>query len=51
MKTFLFKMYTRTNNGQEFVVGQRSITAKDVDDALKIFNRLDLPFHTFSTVE
>ena len=51
MKTFIFKLYTRTKQQQEFEVGQRQIVAKNADDAIKAFNKQDLPFHTFATIE
>lgn len=51
MKTFIFKLYTKTRQGQEFLISAKTITAKNVDDANKAFNRLDLPFHTFCTIQ
>ena len=51
MKQFIFKMYTRTNQNQEFKIGQKIIDAKNYDEANKLFSKLDLPFHHFSTVE
>ena len=51
MKTFLFKMYIATKQNQTFIVGMREINAENLDTARKIFNRLDLPFHTFNRVE
>ena len=51
MKKFIFKMYIRTKQGQEFNVGKKEITAKNYDLASSIFNKLDLPFHHFATVE
>jgi hypothetical protein len=50
MKTFRFKLYIKTQ-GQEFIVGQSEITAQNVDEALKLFHKKDLPFHHFSTIE
>lgn len=50
MKTFLFKMYVRAS-GLEIITGQIRVTAKNYDDAKDIFDRKDLPFHSFSTVE
>jgi len=49
--TFLMKMFIRTKQGQEFIVGQKTIAAINYDAALKIFRNSDLPFHHFSTVE
>lgn len=51
MKNFIFKMFIRTKKGQEFLTGKKTILAKNYDDANKIFNNLDLPFHHFATVE
>lgn len=51
MKTFIFKMYIRTKQGQEFIIGQSKIQANDCDAATKIFNNKDLPFHSFCTIE
>ncbi len=51
MKTFKFKLYIRTKQGQEFVVACSEIMAQNVDAALKQFNRKDLPFHHFATIE
>ena len=51
MKQFIFNMYTRTNQGQEFNTGQKIIEAKNYDEAKKLFSKLDLPFHHFSTVK
>ena len=51
MKTFLFKLYTRTKQNQEFLIGCKTINAENQETANKIFNRLDLPFHTFSTIQ
>ena len=50
MTTFLFKLYTRVS-GLEIIIGQIKIAAKNYDDAKDIFDRKDLPFHSFSTVE
>ena len=51
MKTFKYKFYTRTKQGQEFLICSKNIDAKDIDDANKQLSKFDLPFHTFSTVE
>lgn len=51
MKTFRFKLFIRTKQGQEFVVGCSEIMAKNVDAALKQLTRKDLPFHHFATIE
>ena len=51
MKKFLFKLYTKTRQGQEFLICTKTINAENIDNANKSFNRLDLPFHTFSTVQ
>ncbi len=51
MKTFKYLLYIRTKQGQEFVVNQFLVEAKNVDDANKILNKKDLPFHHFSTVQ
>jgi hypothetical protein len=57
MKTFEFKLYIKTGsnllngNSQEFVIGYKLIQAKDYDNANKIFNKLDLPFHHYCTVQ
>lgn len=50
MKKFKYVLYIKTSN-QEFTVGMKIIEAKNVDNANKLFNRLDLPFHHFSTVQ
>jgi len=50
MKTFNFKMYTRTAQGQEFLIGQKTVTAINYDNAEKLFSKMDLPFHSFATV-
>lgn len=52
MKSFTFKFYIRTSKGQEFIIGQKTINAKDYDTAARILNYSpDTPFHHFSTVE
>lgn len=51
LKHFNFKMYIRTSQGQEFLVKSLGIDAVDYDAALIKFNRMDLPFHHFSTVK
>lgn len=51
MKTFVFKMYVSTKQGQTFIIGVREILAENLDNARKKFNRLDLPMHTFNRVE
>jgi len=51
MKQFIFKMYIKTSQGQEFLTGSKKITSNNYDEAKKIFNKLDLPFHHFSTVD
>ena len=51
MITFLFKMYIKTSQGQEFKTGQKIIDAKNYDEANKLFSNLDVPFHHFATVE
>ena len=50
MKTFLFKIYIRSS-GLELNVGQIKIQAKNYDQAVKVFNSKDIPFHHFSTVD
>lgn len=51
MKTFRFKMYTATKQGQTFLIGVKEINAQNLDEARAKFNRLDLPFHSFNRVE
>lgn len=51
MKTFRFTFMTKTSQGQEFSNGYKDITAKDYDEANKLFNRMDKPFCTFILVE
>ena len=51
MKQFIFKTYIKTSQDQEFNTGQKIIEAKNYDEAKKLFSKLDLPFHHFSTVE
>jgi hypothetical protein len=51
MKKFIFLMFIRTKQGQEFNIGKKEIVAKDYDLASSIFNKLDLPFHHFTTVK
>jgi hypothetical protein len=51
MQTFKYKFYTKTNQKQEFFICSKIIDAKNIDDANKKLSKLDLPFHTFSTVE
>lgn len=46
MKYFKFIMYS-----YEIEIGKKLIKAKNIDEAIKSFNKLDLPFHTVSTVE
>lgn len=50
-KTFLFKLFIRSGNGQEFNTGSKLIAAKNYDDANKLFKKLDIPFCHFVTVE
>jgi hypothetical protein len=50
MKQFQYKFYIRTNN-QEFNVGIKNIEAIDIDCANKKLNKLELPYHHYSTVE
>lgn len=52
MKKFKFTLIQKVfTTNQEFVVGSKIIEAPNYDKALKIFNSLDLPFHTVSTVQ
>lgn len=51
MKQFIFIMYIRTRQNQEFQIGKKIIEAKNYDEANKLFSKLYLPFHHFSTVE
>jgi len=51
MKTFIFKLYIRTNQNQEFNTGKKVIQAKNYDEANKLFSKLDVPFCQFVTVE
>jgi len=50
-KTFLFKLFIRTSQGQEFNTGNKVIEAKNYDQANKLFSKLDIPFCHFVTVE
>jgi hypothetical protein len=50
MKQFQYKFYIRTNN-QEFNVGIKNIEAINIDYANKKLNKLELPYHHYSTVE
>jgi hypothetical protein len=43
-------MYTSTG-GQEFNVGNKTINGKDYDEANRKFSKMELPFHSFATVE
>lgn len=51
IKKFVFKLYIRTGQGQEFCTNIIKIEAKNIDDANKIFSKKDLPFHHFCTIE
>lgn len=51
MKTFKYFLFIRTKQGQEFNVGAYTIEAKNVDIAHSIFNKKELPFHHFATVQ
>lgn len=44
-------MFTNTGNGQSFFVGSRLIVAEDMEQAMRKFNAMDLPFHHFNRVE
>lgn len=44
-------MFIRTKQGQEFNVCNKEIIAKNYDLAANIFNKLDLPYHDFATVD
>ena len=35
----------------EIEIGKQLIKAKNADEAIKSFNKLELPFHTVSTIE
>jgi len=53
MKTvshFKYKFYIRTGS-QEFLVAVKGIDAVNIDEANKQLSKLDLPYHTFSTVQ
>ena len=50
MKTFKFRLYIRTAQKQEFLVGSIDIAAKNYDVANKEFSKKDIPFHHFATV-
>lgn len=50
-KTFLFKLFIHTGQGQDFETGRIRIGAENYDSALKTFRSKDLPFHHHSTVE
>ena len=47
---FLFKFYTKVGR-QEYSTGSKTIEAKNYDESVKKLNSLDLPMHTFSTVQ
>lgn len=47
---FKYKFYIKTGS-QEFLVAVKGIDAINVDEANKKLSKLDLPFHTFSTVQ
>lgn len=51
MKTFKYNFYIRTKQKQDFVTASKIINAKNLEDAYKQLLKLDLPFHTFSTVQ
>ena len=51
MKNFKYSFYIKTSQGQEFSVGQKTIIAENVDKANYLLNRLELPFHHYSTVQ
>ena len=46
LRSFLFILFINT-----FEVGRKEIVSNSYDNALKQFNRLDLPFHHHSTVK
>ena len=50
MTTFKYIFFMRCGS-LEFSIGQKLITANNVDDANKMLSKLDLPFHHFSTVQ
>lgn len=50
LKHFNFKLYIRTKQGQEFLIKSFGIDAENYDLAKNKFNKMDLPFHHFSTV-
>jgi hypothetical protein len=50
MTTFKYIFFMRCGS-LEFSIGQKLITANNVDDANKILSKSDLPFHHFSTVQ
>lgn len=50
MKTYYYKFWMRLGK-QEYQTGGKRIIAQNVDQANKELNKLDLPFHHFSTVE
>jgi hypothetical protein len=47
---FKYKFYIKTGS-QEFLVAVKGIDAANIDDANKKLYKLDVPFHTFSTVQ
>jgi len=51
MKSFQFKLYIRTAQKQEFLVNMFTIQAKNYDMAKGLFNKRELPYHDFSTVQ
>jgi hypothetical protein len=50
-KTFLFKLFINTNQGQQFNTGNKVIEAQNYNEANKLFSKLDIPFCHFVTVE
>lgn len=51
MKEFIFRMYIKTKQKQEFEVGSIKIKAADYDTASREFSRIEKPFHTFALVD
>nr|WP_298659108.1 hypothetical protein [uncultured Flavobacterium sp.] len=49
-KQYVYTFYIKIG-GQEFETGRKSVYAHSYDEAENLFNKLDLPFHHYSTVE
>ncbi len=52
MAKFKFTLIQKIfSTNQEFIIGSKVIEAPNYDKALKIFNSLDVPMHTVTTVQ